>query len=251
LPTTQQQQQQQQQRVMLGRIHIKSSALHRCGLTPKVTNMTTTTAVNEKEWPVHVYRKTEQAWQKMQPTNSHGRTVVIKATPRRSCIVLHRIQVRIRLSASSNTNSNNDSTSQKEPDESNTFVVRRRDCILISSSQRLRSLVLRFRDEKACLEFSDLLVTLNPPPERAILAGTNDETTEHASNYYDTREHGTIQDRQQVLSYVGRLLHDENFAELVDNLESCISSSEDGARMLFALVNGATNVADGSESLAE
>lgn len=190
----------------------------------------------------------------MLPMNSRGQAAVIKVTPRQNCIVLHRIQVRMRLSHPSETS--NDGSSKKEANESDTYVVRRRDCVLISSKQRLRSLVLKFRDEKACLEFSDLLVFLNPPPERAILAGAyideNYETDLEHNAISDTREHGTILDSQQVLSYVGRLLHDEDFADLVDNLESCISSSEDGARMLSALVKGTTpDVADHNECLEE
>ena len=213
----------------------------------------TNISVNENEWPVHVYRKTERSWQKMQPTNSRGRNVVIKATPRQNCVVLHRIRVRIRLSdfSKSNSNTSNIGSSPKETDESNTLVVRRRHCILISSKQRLRSLVLKFRDEKACLEFSDLLVNLNPSPEREIIAGTNGEATANASLHGSALEQGTIQDSQQVLSYVGRLLYDEDFASMCDNLESCISASEDGARMLCALVNRTENFAPQSDSGAE
>ena len=57
-------------------------------------------------------------------------------------------------------------------------------------------------------------------------------------NNNKTRDHvGTTSDSHQLLSYVGRLLSDEDFADMVDNLEACISSSEDGARMLDALVS--------------
>jgi len=186
----------------------------------------------DMEWPVHVYRRTELAWQKMQPKNASGQNVVIKATPRRNCIVLHRIQVRVRLLSNKKKDAGDDS-------ESKTTVVRRRDCLLITSSQRLRALALKFRSEKDCLEFSDRLVALNPPPEKAIL----DKATSAKSM---TRDHGTTSDSHQLLSYVGRLLHDEDFADMVDNLETCIASSEDGARMLDALVNEAnSNTIDG------
>lgn len=214
----------------------------------------TNVSVNENEWPVHVYRKTERSWQKMQPTKLNGKkNAVIKASPRRNCVVLHRIRVRIRLSGVSKSNSNisNASSSPNETDDSNTLVIRRRHCILISSKQKLRSLVLKFSDEKACLEFSDLLVNLNPSPEREILAGLRDETTAYASLRGSELEQGTTQASQQVLSYVGRLLHDEDFASMCDNLEACISASEDGARMLCALVNGSEHIAAQSESGAE
>jgi len=184
------------------------------------TNSTST--AEDMEWPVHVYRKTEQGWQKMQPKNASGQNVfVIKATPRRNSIVLHRIQVRVRLR--SDNKRDGDSATR-------TSVVRRRDCLLITSSQRMRALALKFRTVKACLEFSDRLMALNPPPEKAVL----EKKTEAVKK---TRDHGTASDSRQLLSYVGRLLHDEDFADMVDNLEECISSSEDGARMLEALIN--------------
>ena len=104
-------------------------------------------------------------------------------------------------------------------------------------------MLLKFQDEKDCLEFSDAFVALNPPTENAAEA---EKETALAS-----RSEGTAQDSQDALSFVGRLLHDEDFASFVDNLESCINSSEDGARMFEALVNKSDETANKSENSPE
>jgi len=173
----------------------------------------------EQSWPVQVFRKTEQGWHRMRVTSSsRGRSVTVKATPRRKYIALLRLQVRIRLSSS-------------DDDAVSTTVIRRRHCLLVScSNQKLRSLLLRFRDVSSCVEFADRLVALNPPSD-AI------QTDDNVANVV-SRSHGTIADNQRVLSYVGSLLHDEDFVNLVDSLEASITASEDGARMLEALVMG-------------
>ena len=191
----------------------------------------TTAAAAENSWPVHVYRKTEQGWHRMKAqSSSTGRSVTVYATPRRNYIALLRLQVRIRLQSKNKTSSISDGG-----DTIHTTVIRRRHCLLVSSNQRLRSLVLRFRDVKACIAFADQLVALNSPPERRFLL---DDAASSASS--SMRHHGTVQENEQILSYVGRLLHSEDFAALVDNLEACILSSHDGARMLEALVNSSS-----------
>jgi hypothetical protein len=184
-------------------------------------------------WPVRVYRKTEQhGWQRMKPSNSQGRTVVIRASPRSGCVVLPRIQVRIRLL-----------TSTREGSKGNdAVVVRRRNALLVSSRSRVRSLVFKFSDLQSCLDFSDRLIDLNPclfsirrPSSylsslfaSAGLVGTHRCTVDEPDL--------STADSQQFLSLVGRLLCDEDFEELCHNLESSIRASEDGMQMLATLI---------------
>lgn len=211
----------------------------------------------EKEWPVRVYRLTaENGWQKLQPRNSLGRKVAISATPRHNCIVLHRIQVRLRFAdiSMTNNNSNNnigttgEAATNAAADNSYGLVTRRRDRILISSQQRLKSLVLQFKDLQTCLEFSDFLVDLNPSLERSLLSGEKmyDVDTirtmkmrhrsrdSHSGAGSHTASHI---ENQNAISYVGRLLQDDDFANMCDNLEACIAASEDGAQLFAALTH--------------
>lgn len=222
------------------------------------------TKENEKSWPVHVFRRTDQGWHRMRVTSSRrpGRSVTVKATPRRNYIALLRLQVRIRLvQPSTDTENSNEIV--------HTTVIRRRHCLLISSSQKLRSLLLRFRDVQACLEFVDRLQLLNPspqltpeiqdprqrqqPPNHATNINAiqnNNNHIQHSANNPPAiaRQHGTVAESRQVLSYVGSLLLDEDFANMVDHLEATITASEDGARMLEALVFGGTSLADGPDN---
>jgi len=200
-------------------------------------------------------------------SSTSGRSVTVHATPRRNYIALLRLQVRIRIqskkkgkNSSIDNDDNGTATAAKNSSFRNnnndviqTTITRRRHCLLVSSNQRLRSLVLRFRDVSSCIAFTDQLVALNPPPPEQrfhhhdlLLSdqpGAAAAVDDHHDEYHATaavaasrRHHGTVQENDEVLSYVGRLLHNEDFAALVDNLEACIASSEDGARLLEALV---------------
>jgi len=178
-----------------------------------------------------------------------GRSVTVKATPRRNYIALLRLQVRIRLVQPAST-----TTTEKNSknDVVHTTVIRRHHCLLISSNQKLRSLLLRFRDVQSCLEFVDRLLLLNPLPQepkpetedspqqqQQQLANSATDNNNHIpNNTAAARQHGTVAENRQVLSFVGSLLHDEDFANMVDHLEASITGSEDGARMLEALVFG-------------
>jgi hypothetical protein len=175
-------------------------------------------AEDEKEWTCSVYRRTACAgWEQMKALRSTGKAAVIKASPRKGCIVLRRIQVRILLHA--NTSNKRSSTVE---DETHTVVVRRENRILVSSSRHRRALVLRFRSVKDCLEFCDRLNELNPP----VLNSTCQEGPRH--------DNGILQ--EDVAVAVGRLLHDPEFSKFAAGLEASIAASEDGALLLNALV---------------
>ena len=210
---------------------------------------------------VRVYRKTEQhGWQAMQPKNAQGRLVQVRATPKEGCVVLHRIQVRIRLTSSQSNNSlkesdentryqsfGNTNTNSKSSGANDVLVVRRRHYILISSRLRSRSLVFKFKDLKSCLQFSDQLVQLNPhqtiqttTPSFDRKGSTSGEIRTMTEQNNKSKLHYE-KDMQQVLSYVGRLLYDDNFATFCNNLESNVMASEDGVHMFNSLVGQTKN----------
>lgn len=200
-------------------------------------------------FPVRVYRKTEMyGWQAMQPKNSQGRRVQVKASPKEGCVVLHRIQVRIRLTSQPP----NDSLKEKDensgqhriiedPVVNDVLVIRRRHCILISSKMRSRSLVFKFNDLKACLQFSDQLVQLNPNQAiQTAIPGVDQNYSTSSEGRASTGRHPNDltreRDTQQILSYVARLLYDDQFVSFCNNLESNLLASEDGLEMLNNLV---------------
>jgi hypothetical protein len=89
----------------------------------------------EKEWPVHLLRKTAKGWEKMQPKNNRNQVVVVKAKPREGCIVILRLRIRVSLTSRKGSQ-------EEEEDESRSVVIRRRSNIFISSNQGLKALVV-------------------------------------------------------------------------------------------------------------
>jgi hypothetical protein len=179
----------------------------------------------EKEWPVHLFRKTAKGWEKMQPKNKHNQLIVVNAKPREGCIVFLRLRIRVSLTSSRK--------GSQEEDESRSVVVRRRSNIFISSNQGLKALVLKFRSEQDCLEFADRFMVLNPPK----LISKEGDTAAEIGGGNLTRHVDSNDQSQEVLFYIARLLHDQDFVDYVNNLESCLASSADGAKILEVLSN--------------
>ena len=163
---------------------------------PPTISNNTKSTQKETEFPVQVYRKTEKGWQWMTARNTAGQIVPIGVSARASCMVLHRIQVRIKLKEST--------------------VIRRDAKLLISNPTGLRSLVLHFGSVQACQAFCDWLVQLNPSP---AVAPTEMEDCS------DT-----------ILAKVGQLLHDPDFVEFVQALETSLRQTQDGTKLLEAVV---------------
>jgi hypothetical protein len=178
----------------------------------------------EKEWPVALFRKTAKAGEKMQPKNNRNQLVVVKATPREGCIVFLRLRIRVSLTSHK--------VSQNE-DESRSVVIRRRSSIFISSNQGLKALVLKFRSEQDCLEFADRFMALNPPK---VLSTEGDTAGGNLTRHVDSNDQS-----QEVLFYIARLLHDQDFVDYVNNLESCLASSADGAKILEVLTKASVD----------
>jgi hypothetical protein len=182
----------------------------------------------EKEWPVHLFRKTAKGWEKMQPKNNNNQLVVVNAKPREGCIVFLRLRIRVSL-----TSRNKGS---QEEDESRSVVIRRRSNIFISSNQGLKALVLKFRSEQDCLEFADRFTALNP----SQLLSTEGDTAAEGGGENLSRHVDSNDQSQEVLFYIARLLHDQDFVDYVNNLDSCLASSADGAKILEVLTKASS-----------
>ena len=170
----------------------------------------------ETEWPVSIFRKTTIGWERMVPKNKKGQIAIVKASARKDCIVVRRLRLRVSVI----------STKSEDQQQNRSVVVRRRDSILVSSSKSVRALVFKFATENDCKEFSDRFIAQNP---HALLKNNvSDDGWAH------------VQDKQSqardILSYIARLLQDPDFSHYIDGLENCLSSSEDGIKMLNALV---------------
>jgi hypothetical protein len=220
----------------------------------------------KKEWPVHLYRKNGTVWQRLRPKKPNGRPGVVKAEPQRGSVLLDRVRVRVWLvpkpgvvgvGGGGGGRGGEDSTPK------NAVAVRRHDRLLISYHGGGKSLVLKFRDLESCLEFSDLLVRLNPPLARSILAAasasssnavpmirtaaastaradgspTNEGPQGAAVVAASNNDNFDDEHDPQMRSFIGRLLLDEDFPKLVDSVEACIRRSADGGQLLAGLMN--------------
>jgi hypothetical protein len=152
----------------------------------------------------------------------------------------------------------------------NAVVVRRHDRLLLSYNGGGKAIVLKFRDLESCLEFSDLLVRLNPPLARTILASasannavpmtlavattaradesSNGESPQQCAAATMSASNGNFDDDHdsKMRSFIGRLLLDEDFPKLVDSLEACIRRSADGGHLLAGLMNSSRRSGSGS-----
>lgn len=217
-------------------------------------------SIKEKEWPIDVFRRTAQGqWQKQVPIttteNDAGQNYLESAAtaiPKKDCIVIKRFRLRISLVRRKN-NPKQPSNSRSPVSQHGLLeVVRRGPCLLLSAKTRLRALVLKFVSIRECLEFSDHLLSLNPslnlraqaaaPVERdepnnkslVGMLGTN-ENEEHYDDV-STSQAVSVQlqtQRNDVYSYVVRLLQDKDFRKFVDKVEDTILASSDGAQILL------------------
>eukprot|EP00980_Cylindrotheca_fusiformis_P005904 scaffold1242_cov123-Cylindrotheca_fusiformis.AAC.13 len=155
----------------------------------------------EPEWMVEIYRFTDsEGWQKQTEGN-------LGASARKDCIVIPTLRQKFTLRGGDEKSS----------------VIRRNNCLLLVSRRRTRAMLLKFKSLKDCLEFCDQFSKVNfAPNETTASAQTQEEAIRQ-------------QDREGTISYVAQLLHDPDFLSFVGKLESYISSSNDGDKLLKGL----------------
>ncbi|GAX09392.1 hypothetical protein FisN_6Lh236 [Fistulifera solaris] len=149
-----------------------------------------TSHLREREWPVRVFRQTpEGSWERL-------RVPRVRAIPRTGCLVMPRLQIRIKI-------------------DPHTTVLRRRRCLLIySQQQRVRVLVLQFKDLQQCLHFTDEWWSLNPSTSVSLVEQSLEEP--------------------EVQQYLFRLLHDPAFVQFCRKLSTHLRSQPDYVAALEA-----------------
>jgi hypothetical protein len=226
-------------------------------------------------WIVRVYRRSARenegrsggivgsgggGWNRLvAKKNGKGGCAAVRAVPQRGFIVLPRIRARICLSKSGETPKNDGGNVGGGGEDENgcsTLVQlqRRGDAILVRGRGRSRTLLLRFRSEQECLDFSDRLVALNrPPPSESIKEPLKSEPTRSGDAFRRNNdralvattttavvateaeaEESTDLDVEEVAAYLARLLCDPEFDGLVQGLEACVASHPDLQAMLEA-----------------
>ncbi|GAX20285.1 hypothetical protein FisN_6Hh236 [Fistulifera solaris] len=151
-------------------------------------------ASREREWPVRVFRQTpEGGYERLRVQ----RNIQIRAIPRAGGLVLPRLHIRIQI------------------DPAHTTVLRRRRCLLIySQQQRVRVLVLQFKDLPQCLQFTDEWWSLNPSSVTSFEPQALEEPV--------------------VQQYLFRLLHDPAFVQFCRKLSAHLRSQPDFVAALEA-----------------
>ena len=174
--------------------------------------MTTPTPSNTicSGWPVKVYRRTkDRGWE-----TAETQRQTIYASPCVGGVEIRQFRVRIRVF--------------KETMSSVARCTKRRNLLYLSTRSQTGSIVLQFNSVTAANDFFDELLDLNG---RKI--GRSTEVSSNPSpevmNDEDLQRH-----KQDTLSYLARLLHDNDFQDFVKNVEKSLTSSEDGAKMLAA-----------------
>lgn len=207
-----------------------------------------TSSNGEKTWPVRLYRYTEsEGWQ--QQINPD--TV---AAPRKDCVVIPTFRQKFTLCCySDGNNSNGGGSSGNGVVVEKSYVIRREKCLLLVSRRRTRAMVLEFESLASCLEFSDRFLELNPdlayqqPTATTMTTMTDDDDNNNNIQSQGNKEGShqqvtteqrrptlgpSLDQREEVISYVARLLHDNDFLGFVGKLEQYLSSTEDGSQIL-------------------
>jgi len=216
----------------------------------------------EKEWPLEVYRRVSSGWEKQVPINheAYQPSLGPNATgcPKAGCIVIKRFRLKIALTgqAGEEQEPSTDSTKRQKRESRKGFleVVRRRDCLLLSSRNRLRAILLKFPSVRDCLEFSDELVLLNRG--LCVSPGTSAKTKNGGSKSKAALKELILSDgetlnpqgtadvvadpraveiqKNEVESHMALLLADKNFQKLTNKIQACMEDNPSLGNLLAA-----------------
>ena len=208
-----------------------------------------------KEWPVEVFRKTlGRDWEKAHVGQSDGQ---VMATPCDGGVEIRTFRVRIRAFPK-----------KDERNKSNGIAraVRRKNTIYFPTRRGNGSIVLKFKDLTDSITFFDKLAEINLPNHVTMPASRNEDKTgsnvgsprmkERANKEREDDTNAddvTMKDRNSLLdllaykdetiskrrksdtmSYIARLLHDEDFLLFVNQIEDSLNSTQDGQQILRA-----------------
>jgi hypothetical protein len=108
----------------------------------------------------------------------------------------------------------------------------------LSTRSQTGSIVLKFLSVTAVNEFFDELLDLNGRKIGSKVGSTGDEANSSNDPVQAVNE-ATIRRREQdTLSYLARLLYDNDFQNFVKHVEKTLMSTEDGVKMLAAFQVG-------------
>lgn len=171
--------------------------------------------IEEQQWPVVVYRKLQTRVEKMVSKANMDRTAVVNISPRTGCIVVKKLRLKLNL------------VPEKGSKRRGT-LTRRGNKLFVSlqNPPRRKSFIFQFESVKACVSFSDSFVALNPATKPSTQSNG-------VAERMATQE--LSEQRRDVMSYVARLVHDQDFLSYVNKLEAALKSSPDGEQILEAL----------------
>ena len=183
-------------------------------------NVTTKTPCHDTAhgWSVTVYRHTkDRGWERATPQR-------VVALPCMGGVEIRQFRVRIRIFQDVRA-----STAAR--------CTKRRNLLFLSTRSLTGSIVLKFCSVTACNEFFDELLDLNGRKVSSIVRSTDDEknvcNSLQAVNYAANPRHD-----QNTLSYLARLLYDNDFQKFVKHVENAFMSTDDGVKMLAAFQVG-------------
>ena len=160
---------------------------------------------------------------------------VLTVAPRKGAIEIRKLRLRIRLfrypcDNNGEENGDGDGVALETPSElcqPRTTVVRRGDAVLLSASKGLGgAVVLLFRCVLECTTFCDRLVALSTSPQNVERKRTRDGkkvSTPSDKNKLDSKD---------VVSYAVRLIHDEDFMNFVNEVDTSLALDE-GSKEIY------------------
>eukprot|EP00543_Licmophora_paradoxa_P015235 CAMPEP_0202479352 /NCGR_PEP_ID=MMETSP1360-20130828/94939_1 /ASSEMBLY_ACC=CAM_ASM_000848 /TAXON_ID=515479 /ORGANISM="Licmophora paradoxa, Strain CCMP2313" /LENGTH=217 /DNA_ID=CAMNT_0049106675 /DNA_START=492 /DNA_END=1142 /DNA_ORIENTATION=- len=206
--------------------------------------------MNKTEWPVELYRHTlNGGWEKAAydvPSNSKTTKnkcpySVVAATPVEGGVEVHTFRLKIKVSP-------------HDYSKNLAWVTKRRSTLLFPT-RRGGQVCLKFGDVQDCNEFFDRLNQLNQAPvspdiEEALISNDSKKSDKDSAANTDRKrkaimrepldllemkeqdEEMTKRRKHDTLSYLVRLLHDQDFCQFVDKVENTLMATPGGTKML-------------------
>jgi hypothetical protein len=181
--------------------------------------MTSFSNGEKQDWLLDVFRYSDaRGWEKQIPVhmmedandNRHALQPCAIGTPKAGYVFIRCYRLKLSLTDSQG--------------RIHTEVVRRHDCLLFSSNNRLRSVVLKFPSLQDCVEFSARLMHLNRSLLVAPVSSTTKKNTRVTPGLEENPSMGMEQElqRNETISQMARLLYNPEFQLYVDKVEQLV-----------------------------
>ena len=176
----------------------------------------------KQDWPLDVFRYSDaRGWEKQVPVHSNvmeqqhqheqQQPPCAVGTPRPGYVFIRCFRLKLSL--------------MNGQGKIHTEVVRRHDCLMFSSNNRLRCVVLKFPSLHDCVEFSTRLVHLNSalPPSCCPLPSSS--ASESPAKTAASADGGTANhelQRNEAICQIAQLLFDPDFQTYVNKVEQMV-----------------------------